>query len=322
MSCYERQVHVDRPFVIIHPHLHVICKAYGVPTPPKINFGSRHSNLIFNIRLTNSTSNLSCQHPTLALNIQSLNELPVSINDVELAMICIFRLQVWTFQRHAKTRPRTVFEFEHVSILKIDTGEMYIAHTALSVEPAIIKPLRNADFVLKCWLRFETFTSFWDVYFVLRCWLRFKMLTSFWDVDFVLRCWADKDTTTVIMHKQEKAKEGQVLLDDRNNYTPLEEPMVEETFQKVKQITEELYQGGYIDEMTVKWLSQTPNPPKVPVFYTLTKIHKPTSVGRPIISGNDGPTERISVFVDNILQPIAQSQKSYLKDTTDFINFI
>ena len=133
---------------------------------------------------------------------------------------------------------------------------------------------------------------------------------------------ADKDPTTVIMHKQEKAKEGQVLLDDRNNYTPLEEPMVEETFQKVKQITEELYQGGYIDEMTVKWLSQTPNPPRVPVFYTLTKIHKPTPVGRPIISGNDGPTERISVFVDNILQPIAQSQKSYLKDTTDFINFI
>lgn len=29
--------------------------------------------------------------------------------------------------------------------------------------------------------------------------------------------WADKGTTTVIMHKQEKAKEGQVLLDDRNN---------------------------------------------------------------------------------------------------------
>ena len=39
-------------------------------------------------------------------------------------------------------------------------------------------------------------------------------------------------------------------------------------------------------------------------------------------AGNDGPTERISAFVDNILQPIAQSQKSYLKDTTDFINFI
>ena len=56
--------------------------------------------------------------------------------------------------------------------------------------------------------------------------------------------------------------------------------------------------------------------------YTLTKIHKPTPVGRPIISGCEGPTERISSFVDSLLQPIAKSQKSYLKDTTDFINFI
>ena len=103
---------------------------------------------------------------------------------------------------------------------------------------------------------------------------------------------------------------GQILLDDRNNYTPLVEPMVETaTFQNVKQITEELHQGNYIDEMTVEWLSQTPNPPRVPVFYTL-------------VAGNDGPTERLSAFVDSILQSIAKSQKSHLKDTTDFVNFI
>ena len=54
----------------------------------------------------------------------------------------------------------------------------------------------------------------------------------------------------------------------------------------------------------------------------LTKIHKPTPVGRPIISGCDGPTERLSAFVDKILQPIAKEQESYLKDSTDFINFI
>ena len=45
-------------------------------------------------------------------------------------------------------------------------------------------------------------------------------------------------------------------------------------------------------------------------------------VGRPIISGCEGPTERISSFVDHLLQPIAQKQTSYLKDTTDFIDFI
>ena len=89
---------------------------------------------------------------------------------------------------------------------------------------------------------------------------------------------ADKRITTVIMHKQDKTQEGQVQLDDRNNYIPLQKTMVEETSQRVKQVTRQLHQGGYIDDMTVKWLSQTPNPPRVPVFYTLTKIHKPTPV--------------------------------------------
>jgi len=74
--------------------------------------------------------------------------------------------------------------------------------------------------------------------------------------------------------------------------------------------------------MTAKWLSLTPDPLQIPVFYTLTKIHKPTPVGRPIISGRYGPTERVSAFVDHLIQPIAQKQASYLKDTTDFLNFI
>ena len=71
-----------------------------------------------------------------------------------------------------------------------------------------------------------------------------------------------------------------------------------------------------------KWFNQTPDPPRIPVFYTLTKIHKPTLVLRPIISWCDGPTECLSSFVDKLLQPIAQIQESYLKDTTHFIRFI
>ena len=34
----------------------------------------------------------------------------------------------------------------------------------------------------------------------------------------------------------------------------------------------------------------------------------------PIISGCDGPTERIPAFVDRLIQPTAQKQDSYLKD--------
>ena len=133
---------------------------------------------------------------------------------------------------------------------------------------------------------------------------------------------SDKGSTTVLMSRQDKLNEGQVLLDDLNNYRPLDKPMVETTANKAQNLIKSLLSEGHIDKMTAKWLSHTPDPPRIPVFYTLTKIHKRTLVGRPVISGCSGPTEKISAFVDHLIQPIAQQQDSYLKDTTDFINFI
>ena len=124
------------------------------------------------------------------------------------------------------------------------------------------------------------------------------------------------------MDTENKINECQTLLDNSKHYRPLDEPMVKETQYTVKKLIQELHENKNIDDMTKKWLSQTPSPPRIPIFYTLTKIHKPTPVGRPIISGCDGPTERMSAFLDRLLQPIAQRQTSYLKDSTDFIDFI
>lgn len=124
------------------------------------------------------------------------------------------------------------------------------------------------------------------------------------------------------MNKCDKINEAQTQLNNREHYKPLEEPMILTTSQRVNELVTQLYKNNFIDDMTRKWFSQTRNPPRIPIFYTLTKIHKPNPVGRPIISGCEGPTERLSFFVDKLLQPIAQKQKSYLKDTTDFINFI
>ena len=98
--------------------------------------------------------------------------------------------------------------------------------------------------------------------------------------------------------------------------------MVSETSHRVNKLINALYHGKHIDEITEKWLSLTPNPPQILIFYIYTKIHKPNPVGRPIISGCDSATERIPSFVDYLLQPIAKIQKSYLKDTTDFLNII
>ena len=132
---------------------------------------------------------------------------------------------------------------------------------------------------------------------------------------------ADKGSTLVVMDKHDKIQEGQVQINDLNNYKPLDKPIVRDTHTKVSCLISELRHDNYIDDMTRKWLPQTPNPPQIREFYTLTKIHKPTLVGRPIISGCSGPTKRISAFVDTLLQPISISQASYLEDTPDFINF-
>ena len=109
------------------------------------------------------------------------------------------------------------------------------------------------------------------------------------------------------MNKQDKILKAQIQLDNLEHYRPLTEPVVQETHNRVPQLINELHDYNHIDEMTKQWLCQRPTPPQIPIFYTLTKIHKPTPVGRPIISGCDGPTEKLSVFIDKQLQPITQN---------------
>ena len=74
-----------------------------------------------------------------------------------------------------------------------------------------------------------------------------------------------------------------------------------------------MHRRKHIDDMTNKWLSQTPNPPRE---------NTQTYTGRPIIAVCDDPTARMSYFVETLLQPIAQLQQSYIRDTTAFFNFL
>ena len=133
---------------------------------------------------------------------------------------------------------------------------------------------------------------------------------------------ADKRTTTVILDTAHKIDEGLQQLSNDKFYKPLSSPIVQDIARKVKELINKLYRSGYIDLMTHKWLTIGLKQPRIPEFYTLTKIHKKTLVGRPIVCGSSGPTERISSFVDSLLQPVAIKQESYIKNSTDFINFI
>ena len=80
------------------------------------------------------------------------------------------------------------------------------------------------------------------------------------------------------MNTQDKIKVGQTLLDNKDNYRPLASPMDTETIHKVKQLITDLYNGDHIDDMTEKWLYQTPNPPRIPEFYTRKRLQLPNKI--------------------------------------------
>ena len=66
---------------------------------------------------------------------------------------------------------------------------------------------------------------------------------------------SDKGNTTVLMSRQDKLNEGQVLLNDSNNYRPLDKTMVETTTKKAQKLIKTLLSEGHIDKTAAKWLS-------------------------------------------------------------------
>ena len=66
---------------------------------------------------------------------------------------------------------------------------------------------------------------------------------------------SDKGNTTVLMSRQDKLNEGQVLLNDSNNYRPLDKTMVETTTKKAQQLIKTVLPESHIAKTAAKWLS-------------------------------------------------------------------
>ena len=82
-----------------------------------------------------------------------------------------------------------------------------------------------------------------------------------------------------------------------------------------------LLKAGAIDQTTHKFLSL---PPRIVTqhIYFLPKLHKNPINVRPIVACRGGPTETASALLDRFLQPLAQSVKSYVRNSADFVRKI
>ena len=133
---------------------------------------------------------------------------------------------------------------------------------------------------------------------------------------------ADKGGAIVIWKKEDYIKEGERQLSNQIHYQRLEDS--NRTIKKfIKEVQEDLaylLTNNFIDEDTHKILFR--KTPRISNLYLLPKIHKKNNPGRPIINSIGSLTETMSALVDEILRKYSVLAKSYIKDTSHFLQVI
>ena len=133
---------------------------------------------------------------------------------------------------------------------------------------------------------------------------------------------ADKGGAIVILNRSDYLKEGFRQLSNTEFYTQLDHNPTDQYRTQVQNAIEDMYQNGEIDETVKDYL--TDHQCKTSNFYMLPKIHKSIRPppGRPILSANGSPTEKISAFVDHFINQYCPLVKSFVKDTTHFLQIL
>ena len=115
---------------------------------------------------------------------------------------------------------------------------------------------------------------------------------------------ADKGSNIVIMDREFYVKEAMRQLTDNKFYKKCEKDLTIEHYSLVQELILEMFNKKIISEQTYQFLSTGGK--RTSIFYLLPKIHKNllNPPGRPIVSSVDCSTERISMMMDIILQPL------------------
>ncbi|XP_071145079.1 uncharacterized protein [Mytilus edulis] len=128
---------------------------------------------------------------------------------------------------------------------------------------------------------------------------------------------ADKGSAVVVIDRCDYIQEAERQLSDERFYKKLDSDPTPQFNKEITTNLKNMCEQGHIDETTFKYLK--PEKSKPGRFYLLPKIHKVNNPGRPIVSANDHPTEKISEFIDFHLRPHVENLPSYIQDTTHYL---
>ena len=127
---------------------------------------------------------------------------------------------------------------------------------------------------------------------------------------------SDKSNKTVIMHTHDYNNKMSNLLQDSSTYKQIKNDPTNAYQKNNNELITKWENKMYISPDTAKKLKiQNSQPPKI---YGLPKLHKENIPLRPIVSCIQSPFENLSKFLKNNIQNIVNSNKYYIKDSTDF----
>ncbi|XP_071138406.1 uncharacterized protein [Mytilus edulis] len=119
------------------------------------------------------------------------------------------------------------------------------------------------------------------------------------------------------MDKANYIAEAERQLSDERLYKKLDYDPTSELSSKISTALQTMHNDGHIDKDTIGY--SKPEKAKPDRLYLLPKIHKVNNPGRPIVSGNGLPTEKISEFVDFHLRSYVENLTSHIQDITDYL---
>ena len=163
-----------------------------------------------------------------------------------------------------------------------------------------------------------------------------KALINLKNLDHIVILKADKNSTIVVMDKDDYIKEGlrQLASIHYTEVTDAPDP------NQLMRTIDDLLEANQIDKTTHRFLSQTAKQNSWGKMSLLPKVHKlsseeiiqaethsPKSLnktlpGRPITAQCGSPTYYIGKPIDILLLPIVKRQNTYIRDTPNFIRMI
>lgn len=133
---------------------------------------------------------------------------------------------------------------------------------------------------------------------------------------------ADKGSCVVVRDRKDYIADGLRHLSNTDIYEEVPGDYTGDLVRELNRVTTSAKNKGYLTADMAQYLTRTPEETRTQQLYFLPKIHKDPMEVRPIVSGVEGPTERISSFLDHFLQPLVSTTPSFTRDSTDIINFL